>query len=156
MNFLKNLLGGSRSTIKANADALLLAESNGLLTVLIAAVGRGDRAAVNALIAAGINVNETNNKGVTALMVAADKGDVDSLKALIAAGANLNTKDKNEGATALHVAAYKGYLDCVKALVAAGSNINATDNRGFTPLFTASMGGSNAVEAVLRNAGASR
>ena len=161
MSFLKQLFGGNKTRTAGgnanyNADDPLLADSNGLLTVLIAAVGRRDRAAVNALIAAGVNVNETNNKGVTALMVAADKGDRDSLKALITAGANLSARDNNEGATALHVAAAKGYVECVKALIAAGANLNAKDNRGFTPLFIASVACSDDVEAVLRDAGATK
>jgi hypothetical protein len=119
------------------------------LTPLIAAVGRRHHAGIKALIAAGVNVNEPNNKGVTALMVAADTGNVDNIKALIDAGANVNAKDNVEGATALHIAASKGYMDCVKALIAAGGDLDARDKSGRTVRLVAAA----PVTTFLRNVG---
>jgi ankyrin repeat protein len=79
--------------------------------------------AVKILLAAGSNVNDTNDLGKTPLMYASITGCLDAVNALIAAGANVNHVCC-EGATALAGAALNDHLDVVSALIAAGVNVN--------------------------------
>jgi hypothetical protein len=95
-------------------------------TPLIAAVQGRERARLQALLAAGVDVNEPNDKGVTALKVAADINDVNTLNTLILAGANPGAKS-GDGKTALHIAESRGHAACSIALRAAGAGVGAKD-----------------------------
>ena len=77
----------------ARGDGTVLREVQGALEGI-------DLARLQALIAAGADVNATNDKRWTALMVASHKGYRDVVQALIAAGANVTAKD-TRGKTAL-------------------------------------------------------
>jgi ankyrin repeat protein len=98
---------------------------------LITAAGRGDLPAVNALLKAGADVNDTKNTvsgPTTALMEASSSGHLEVVQALLAAKADVNAKqgrNSKDGDTALTLAARKGHLEVVQALLAAKADVNA-------------------------------
>ncbi len=80
------------------------------------AVGSGDPAAVEALLAKGADVNAKDNSGLTALMRASQFVHLDVVQALLAKGADVNPK-RNDGLTALMTASRLGRVDVVQALL---------------------------------------
>jgi ankyrin repeat protein len=90
------------------------------------------------IIAAGADVNATNNLGRTPLHAAVEKiySRPGPLEELLKAGANVNAQD-NEGLTPLHVLATADTSfrkEATRALLEAGANPNARDKHGRTPL----------------------
>src|SRR6516164_4479656 len=79
---------------------LLLAADTDIDARLLAAIHKGDTAAVKSLLQQGASANARDNAGTTALMSAVLNGDVDLLDALVKHGADVNAKNK-AGATAL-------------------------------------------------------
>jgi ankyrin repeat protein len=73
-----------------------------------------------ACIAAGANVNASDNNGYTALMRAALNGHTEIARLLIAAGADVNASD-NYGWTVLMCAVEYGRTEIVEILIAAGA-----------------------------------
>lgn len=141
---VKTLLGRG-----ASPDARA-AGQNGT-TLLMIAAGNGNVALTIVLLAAGANVNATDDRGVTALMVAVDQPDtwreakdrsVDRrlacINALLAAGADVNARDA-AGWTALMFASQYNYYDApyVRALLASSADVNAADAKGRTALMVA-------------------
>src|SRR5215468_12554696 len=57
---------------------------------LLDAAGRGDVGAVQAALAAGVDVNTRSPEGATALMLAADKGQLAVVETLLFRGADVN------------------------------------------------------------------
>lgn len=99
---------------------------------LMAAVQGGDVAAVRALIAQGVDVNEKSpvvangNDGQTPLLVASFLGHGEIVRLLLAAGANPRINDYLLKATPIHKAAYAGRPDALLALREQGDGeINA-------------------------------
>jgi ankyrin repeat protein len=140
---------------------------------LIDAAGRGDAAAVQALLAKGTDVNAKDSNGRTALIEASlynDNSHVEVVRALLAKGADVNAKDRS-GTTALIEAsrrksprtahgdparssgyAHKGNLQVVQALLAKGADVNAKGRNATTALIAASQGGFlEVVQALLAN-----
>lgn len=124
---------------------------------LIAAAGRGDLPAVNAILKAGADVNDARNTAVakysvlaptTALMEASSKGHLQVVQALLAANADVNaTRGHNATEdTALALAVRNGHLNVVQALLAANADVNA----GSIPaLYVAAMVGNPDMVRVL-------
>jgi ankyrin repeat protein len=117
---------------------------------LLEAAEKGDKAAVESLLARGAKPNARNKEdGWTALMYAAQEGHADVVEALLAAKADVNAKAKN-GSTALTIAAQRGYTEAVKILLAASPDVNASNNAGVTSLmFAADRGHRETVEELL-------
>jgi ankyrin repeat protein len=99
---------------------------------LMTAVQGGDIAAVRALIAQGVDVNEkspvvaSGNDGQTALLAACFLGHTEIVRLLLAAGANPRINDYLLKATPVHKAAYAGRPDALLALREnGGAEINA-------------------------------
>ena len=74
---------------------------------------------VNALLAAGADVNASNEDGRTALMLAAAAGRAAAVKSLLRGGANVSAQDK-DGKTALMLATKFARTEVVKLLKQAG------------------------------------
>ena len=121
------LAASSRSIVSVNS-----ADQNGD-TPLMVAVTSKNMESVNALIAAGANVNAKSKDGFTPLLLAPN---ADSVWALITAGANVNEAGAN-GDTPLMVAIVGKDLEVFKALIAKGANVNTKSKDGFTPLLLA-------------------
>ncbi len=85
------------------------------------AVRRGDAAAVQGLLEAGVNVNATFRYGATALFPACDRGHEEIVRLLLVRGAEVNVRDTFYGASPLTWAASKGHAGIVRLLVENGA-----------------------------------
>src|SRR5439155_13716746 len=95
---------------------------------LVAACSRGDRATVDALLAAHPALRtEITDDHYIALHQAAERGDVTALEAMLAAGFDPNRPDSGIGKTALHSAAMAGWPDAVRLLLAHGASVHVRD-----------------------------
>ena len=133
-------------------------------TPLHVAARHGRTETVNALVAAGADVNAKAGDNQTPLHRAVNggRGRTATVKALIAAGADVNVKD-DYGRTPLRVAAGEGFIEIVRALVAADVDLNARDvysniplyvTMGYTPLHAAMVEGHMEIFQALVAAGA--
>src|SRR5262249_48172911 len=126
--------------------ALLLASENGHLKV------------VQALLAAGADVNAKGYGGFTALIRASRRNYLEVVRALLAAKADVNAARNDLDRTALLEATdydvREDHLDVVRALVEAGANANAIDGTGVTALIEAASRGRLAIVRVLLAANA--
>ena len=120
---------------------------------LVTAAGRGDLPAVNALLRAGADGNDTRNTvlgPMTALMEASSNGHLEVVQALLAAKADVNaTRGRNskDRVTALALASQNGHLNVVRALLAANADVNAGS---IPPLYHATAAGNlDIVQALL-------
>ena len=109
-------------------------------TPLIGAARSGDAAAIRALAAQGVDLNERGGvNGWTPLMHAIHKNQPAAVVALLEAGADPNARGSG-GATALVMAAGYGYADIVEALLARGADPRLPAANGETPLSAAIAG----------------
>ena len=118
---------------------------------LFTAVDDNDVAALDEVLAKGVDVNGKDSEGYTALMKAALAGHPDIVRALIKAGADVEAKTTASGATALMIAAEEGQTEAVQALLESpGIKKDAQDTDGWTALMlAASEGHTNTVKALL-------
>ena len=88
---------------------------------------------MNVLVAAGAEVNKTNNIGDTPLHNASDNGHLEVVNVLLAAGAEVD-KTNNYGDTPLHYASEYDHLDIVISLIRAKADVRIMNNNGESPL----------------------
>ena len=112
---------------------------------LVRAVKQQDTAAVQALLAQGVDVNAPQGDGATALHWAAYRDDAETVEWLIGAGADVNAANDLH-VTPLALATANGNAEIVRRLLAAGASPNAAGETGVTPLMEAARTGS--LEAV--------
>jgi uncharacterized protein len=117
------------------------------------AAARGDRAAVQALIAQKADVNAPQGDGATALHWAVFKGDKELVDILLRAGGNAKSANR-AGSTPLWLACVNGDAPIIKSLLLAGADPNEKLPLGRTPLMTASRTGNVDAMKVLLEAGA--
>lgn len=119
------------------------------------AVFFGHREAVDALLAAGADVNAPSKESmkVTPLASATAARQFEIAKVLIARGANVNAKAENN-LTPLHEAAAGGQLDLATLLLQQGADLNAKTNDGKTPLAYAVERNRTEMIALLKKKGA--
>jgi ankyrin repeat protein len=123
-------------------------------TALHWAVHDIDRERVARLIAAGADVNATNDYGVTPLAEAAVAADPQILRALLKAGAQVEARNP-EGQTALMVVARTGRVESAELLIRKGADVNAVEQwRGQTALMWAALEGQGAMVRLLARHGA--
>ncbi len=95
---------------------------------MVAACSRGDRAAVEAMLAARPSLrDQIAPEHYIALYQAAERGDVPALECLMASGFDPNRGDDEIGKTALHAAAMAGRPEAVRALLAHGASVTVRD-----------------------------
>lgn len=129
---------------------------------LMAAVTRGDTAAVRDLIAAGADVDERAprlnnfNDGHTPLLVAARDGHTDIVRLLLDAGADVNATEPVFGAVPLHKAVYNGHAELTRIIAAQpGVRLDYQGaTNGYTPLHDALWHGYEDCSQELISAGA--
>lgn len=90
----------------------------------------GDAAGVAAALAAGVDIDATDDEGSTALAAAAWAGHTDVVCLLLARGANVNVRNATHGWSALFAAGARGHADIVAALLAGGAAAGEVDLHG--------------------------
>ncbi|XP_049841829.1 ankyrin repeat domain-containing protein 1-like [Schistocerca gregaria] len=103
---------------------------------------------IRVLLAAGVDVGETDGDGLTALHWAARNGQVEVAECLLAAGANVDAADQSMWTT-LYWAAKQGQLEVAKILLPSGADLEARDEWQNTAVFLAAMTGHAAVLRLL-------
>jgi len=117
------------------------------------AVMRGDKAAVQMLLAQHADVNAPQADGATALHWAVFRSDKETVDLLIRAGANAKAANR-EGATPLWLASINGDAAIIEALIKGGADPNEKQPLGRTPLMEASRTGNVDAMKVLLDHGA--
>jgi ankyrin repeat protein len=120
---------------------------------LLEAVQRGDRAAVQALLKQGVDVNGARADGATPLAWAVHRDDAQTAGILIDAGANVNVTN-DLGVTPLMLAAVNGNAAMVDRLLRAKADPKAARSSGETALVVAARTGRPDVVKLLLAAGA--
>jgi ankyrin repeat protein len=112
---------------------------------LVGACSRGDRATVDAQLAANPGLrSEITDDHYIALHQAAERGDLTALEVMLAAGFDPNRPDPGIGKTALHSAAMSGWPDAVRLLLAHGASVHVRDREFHgQPLIWAAEGSRN-------------
>ena len=90
-------------------------QSPALTSQLHAAAGKGDVAAVAALLARGVDVDAATDRGVTPLYIAAEQGYLALVHLLLERGADPNVKDLEWGRTPLRHASMGGDVEAKAA-----------------------------------------
>lgn len=122
--------------LKARGTNLDLRARNGDSVLMIAAFKK-NKAAVEALLSKGVQVN---NDGWTALHYAAAAGDTDIVQLLMKKSAEIDATSPNM-TTPLMMAAGSGNIYTVKALLDAGADLNLANEQGLTAIDFAKRGG---------------
>ena len=125
------------------------AAASGQEPSLVEAVKRGDRAAIDAALQQGADVNAAQPDGATALHWAAHVGDVVTLNRLLDAGSDHSVANRF-GITPIWLAAQDGHAAVVERLLQAGANPQTTRaESGETVLMIAARGGHTGVLELL-------
>jgi ankyrin repeat protein len=134
----------------------LLAPGSAATQELVDVAGKGDVAAVRALIERGVDPNATPGDGMTALHWAAEQAHADVARALLAAGAAVNAGTRIGRYTPLHLASRRGHVAMARLLLDAGADAEAvTTGSGVTPLHLAAAApGGDALVTLLLERGA--
>ena len=133
-------------------DAIQQAQPDGT-SVLHWAVFYQNQPAIEKLIAAGIDVNQTNRYQVSPLSLACELGHEQAALSLIKAKADVESQRLGRE-TPLMFAARNGNAKIVSALIEAGANVDAQEVNGQTALIWAAAEGSSKCIDCLIKAGA--
>lgn len=119
---------------------------------LLNASEQGDFATVEKLIAAGADVNATDDEDTPALTVAAANGDENIVRLLLMHGASVD-KPNAMGWTPLLMACLHGHVGITSFLIQNGADVHAQNNYCANALLLASRGGHLGVVRLLLDAG---
>lgn len=122
--------------------------------ILHAAAANDDVAAIEKLLAEGVEIDARDASGATALLVATHANKVNAARALIAAGADVNAKDAIKDSPYLYAGA-RGHLEILKLTLDHGADLKSTNRYGGTALIPASERGHVEAVAMLIAAGVS-
>ncbi len=103
---------------------------------LLEAAAKGDAAAVERSLAAGVKVEIRDAAGRTPLLLATHGNHVDAARLLIAAGADVNAKDSIHDSPYLYAGAH-GRTEILKMTLAAGADLKSVNRYGGTALIPA-------------------
>lgn len=90
---------------------------------LLRAASEGNVAQIIALLDAGFDINEPNEKGMTPLHFAADVGSIEAVNALVERQADVNART-SVGLTPLMLSARGGHPGIVGLLLKAGADVS--------------------------------
>jgi hypothetical protein len=107
----------------APAERVRAAGAPGVKSAVADAAMRGDKAAIQKLLAQKADVNAPQSDGATALHWAVFHGDKDLVQQLVRAGANVGAANR-EGATPLWLASVLGDASILSALIEGGGDPN--------------------------------
>ena len=126
-------------------------DQQGWTPLFFATKGGGDARIVEALIAAGADVNAKSTEcAKTPLMLAADLAQQEALKALIKAQADVSAQDQCRERSPLMLAALNNDPESEKALIEAGARLDSIDEEGLTALMLAAQFGNiNALKTLI-------
>jgi len=122
-----------RGSLPEMANLLI---EHGARHTLHTAAGLGDVEELSRLLAAGADINATDDEGVNALQWAARAGQAEAAGVLIAAGADPNVAHDG-GATPLHFAAHNSGVEVTHILLKAGAVVDAKGGGMRRPLYYA-------------------
>lgn len=105
------------------------------------------------MIAAGMPVNLSDEKGQSLLMLASYNGRLATTQMLLENGAEPDRRN-DRGQTPLGGVAFKGYADIAEVLIEYGADIHADNGGGMAPVHYAAMFGNFNVVQVLKKHGA--
>jgi ankyrin repeat protein len=116
---------------------------------LAEAAMKRDSAAIRALVAQGVDVNEPGRDGTPALHWIVRVDDLETARFLTREGADVTRADRY-GITPLHLASANGNAAMIEFLLASGADANASDPTGETVLMAAVRAGApDAVRALV-------
>ena len=118
------------------------------------AVRAQDKVAIEALLASGTAIDESDYFFGTALHVAVSGGDSEIAAILIDHGANLESASEQQGARSLHLAAQFGHVPMLALLLDRGAAIEVHDDLQRTPLLRAATQGHAKAAQLLLDRGA--
>ena len=126
----------------------------GFFPLFAAVAGNGDSGdIVEALLAAGANVDQTLDDGTSSVSEAALRNRIGCVRVLIKAGANVNLAD-TAGIAPLYSVAQTANLQVATLLLAAGADPNQRSHKGNTPIMAAISTGHPDMLRLLMNSGA--
>ena len=120
----------------AGTRALAARDSNGRTPLHVATFAR-QRAAVEALVRAGADINALEHDRYDAVTIAAVANDEDTLRLLLRLGASARQVTSRYDGTALIAAAHLGHAGVVRQLIAAGAPLDHVNNLHWTALIEA-------------------
>ncbi len=145
-------LGDVKRHLQADPEAI---KGQGARTPLAQAILRNRDAIASHLIAAGADVNATDNSDRTPLHLAVERNNPGMAAELLKAGADPCLRDRT-GWTPLHHAAARNRLEIARALLDGGANLTTLSEGGGTPLHEAAASGGEELIQLLLDRGVDR
>ena len=142
MNF--QVLLHSKADLKASVDGV---------SVLAKAAQKGTPEMISLIIKSGADINKKGYNGMTPLMTAIENGNNGAAWLFIQSGADVNAADIY-GITPLMRALGKGNIDIVRELIKKGADVNAATKKGTKTYRFIGQNEREAMEVLLRDAGA--
>ena len=130
LEVVKALLGTG-----ADPNVIVVTFHGGPYTALMIAMNPKNKhwlGIMDAMIAAGAEVNPRSGFYLSPLRYAIEEGDTSMIEAALKRGANVNLRDQESGETPLMFAARYSTLKVVKALIDAGAGVSARNKEGKT------------------------
>jgi ankyrin repeat protein len=141
LEVVKALLGAG-----ADPNVIVATFHGGAYTALMIAMNPTNRhwlGIMDAMIAAGAEVNPQSGFYLSPLRYAIENDDTPMIEAALKRGADVNLRDQESGETPLMFAARYSTPEVVKALIGAGAEVNARNKEGRTALAIAEEGKDN-------------
>ena len=135
-----------------HSKADLLASVEGV-SVLAKAAGKGTPEMISLIIKSGADINTQGYNKMTPLMTAIESENSGAAWLFIQSGADVNASDVN-GITPLMRALGKGNVDIVRELIKKGANVNAVSKKGAKTSNFIGEREREAMEVLMRDAGA--